>query len=306
MANLRAIWDNRFFDAAAALTPSSEVATLPASNVQDRLRKRVWRTTGCAAEYLRADLGEPAADESRPPVLALALINHNLTTAGRVRLQAAGAGDTDFAAPLLDKTFAAWGDVIGYGEGGYGLQGYGGGIPTGNRDFYAPEPIRIIYPMTDEALEAPVIPDDALEARDLWKISLLDPDNPAGYLEVGRIFLTYYDDLQYEHGFPWILGGEDDSETVLSRGGQPWTDRRPVRRKLKFSWESLADVDKYWTWWFFLQQVGLSRDWVIDPFPDGVSQRWFTALYGRLKEIPELNQAFDGMSDFEMEFIESL
>lgn len=303
MGDLRAIWDNRFFDA-AALTPSSEAATLPAANVQDRLRKRVWRTTGCAAEYLTINLGEPAADESRPPVLALALINHNLTTAGQIRVQAAATGD--FNPLLLDKTFAAWSDVIVYGEGGYGLQGYGGVIPPGNRDFYTPEPLRLIYPMTDEALETLVVPEYPLEAKNFWKITLLDPANPAGYLEVGRIFLTYFDDLQYDHEFPWLLKGEDESQITFSRGGQSWTDRRPVRRRLKFAWDALADVDKYWTWWFFIQKVGLSRDWIIDPFPDGVSKRWFTALYGRFKELPELGQVFEGMSEFEMEFVESL
>jgi hypothetical protein len=305
MANLRAIWDNRFFDA-AALTPSSQVATLPAVNVQDRLRKRVWRTTGCAAEYLIANLGDPG-EAVRPPALALALVNHNLTMDGQVRVQA--AANVQFNPVLLDLTFPAWLDIIGYGEGGYGMLGYGGKIPAADLPWYAPEPVRIIYLMEDEPLVETLKPAGALELKNYWKISLADPANPAGYLEVGRVFLSYFEEWAY-HWDNWEMGFQDDSEIVRSRGGQPWTDRRPPYRTLRFHWGGFQDLDKYWSFVFFALKMGLSRDWILDALPDAeeiVSTRWFTTLYGRFQQMPKFtHDGYQGISETELHFSEAL
>jgi len=285
MPNLRAIWDNRFFDA-ATLAASSQAAGLPVINVQDRLRKRVWRTTSLAGQYLVADLGGSGL-EQRPPVTALVLINHNLTPDGEVTIE---SGD-------LMETHPAWADILGYGDLGYGGPGgYGGVFNAEERSFYVPDPLRIIY-LNNEG--------GPLEARGEWQISFVDPANPDGYIEVGRIFLTYFDEYRYNF-FPDSIGGEDDSEQVLSRGGQVWTDIMPVRRTLSLPFENLHDADKFWTLLFMVKKVGLSQDWVIDPVPDGVARRHFMALYGRFSEIPEVSRQFGLHSEFELNFIESL
>lgn len=294
---LRAIWDNRLFDA-AALTPSSEVPTLPARNVQDPLRQRAWRTTGMNGEFLIADLGTPSNPEDvRPPIAALVLINHNLTRSATVTIEASLS--SDFSAPLLAEIHDAWADIIGAGEGGAGVIGAGGAIPDCQRAWYTPNPLRIIY--LDGA---------PLEAKGFWKISFNDPQNPDGYIQVGRIFLTYFDDYKFDWAYPWDLSGIDDSTVIYSPGGSPWTDKRAFRRTLRFGWNSrFADEDKYWRFYFMLMQVGIFRDWVIDPIPEGVSNRFFTSLYGRFdptQQLPLLSQQFKGSSDLEFYFAESL
>ncbi|MBM4301655.1 MAG: hypothetical protein FJ121_09010 [Deltaproteobacteria bacterium] len=291
---LRAIWDNRFFDT-AALTPSSEVATLPARNVQDPVRQRPWRTTGLNDQFLIADLGTPTNPEDvRPAITALVLINHNLTRHATVTLQAAPTND--FSAPLLSETHNAWADIIGAGEGGAGgPPGAGGVIFDCHRAWYAPNPMRIIY------LNIP------LEAKGWWKLSFSDPGNPDGYLQVGRIFLTYFDEYKYDWAYPFGLGGEDDSTITYNPGGTPWTDKREFRRRLNLGWnERFSDEDLFWRFYFMLMKVGKSSDWVIDPIPEGVSSRHFTSLYGRFQDIPDLSQWAKGLSDLEITFIESL
>jgi hypothetical protein len=297
---LRTIWDNQWFDA-AALTPSSEVATLPARNLQDPLRQRAWRTAGLSGEFLIADLGLPTLDV-RPPVTALVLINHNLTQSAQVTIEASLSND--FGSPLISETQAAWGDIIGAGEGGAGVIGAGGRIPDCQRALYAPNPLRIIY------LDS--VPQ---EAKGFWKIAFSDPGNPDGYIQVGRMFLTYYDEYKYDWAYPWDLGGYDDSTVIYSTGGQPWTDRRPMRRAIHLVWNNrFADEDKYWRFYYMLMQVGISRDWVLDVIPDGVSSRFFTSLYGRFDpnlssgnyQLPTLTQQFKGFSNLEMNFVESL
>jgi hypothetical protein len=291
----RAIWDNRFFDA-AVLTPSSEVATLPARNVQDRLRQRVWRSTGLAGEYLIADLGTPTGPEDvRPAVNAVVLINHNLTRHATVTVQAAPAND--FSAPLLSETHDAWADIIGAGEGGAGgPPGAGGVIFDCHRPWYAPNPMRIIY-----------LDSDPQEAKGFWKLAFNDPGNPDGYLQVGRVFLTYFDEYKYDWAYPFGLSGIDDSVITYNPGGTPWTDKWAFRRTLTLGWnERFSEEDMYWRFYFMLMKMGKSSDWVIDPIPDGVSSRHFTSLYGRFADIPELSKWAKGFSDLEIAFAESL
>jgi hypothetical protein len=291
----RAIWDNRFFDA-ATLTPSSEVATLPARNLQDPVRKRAWRTTGLIDESLIADLGTPSDPEDvRPAVTALVIINHNLTRHATVTVQAAATND--FSAPLISEPHNAWADIIGAGEGGAGgPPGAGGVIFDCHRAWYAPNPMRIIY-----------LNSGPLEAKGFWKLSFSDPSNPDGYLQVGRIFLTYFDEYKYDWAYPFDLGGEDGSVVTRNPGGTPWTDKYEFLRTLTLVWnERFSDEDKYWRFYFMVTKMGLKSDWVIDPIPEGVSARHFTSLYGRFQNIPNLSQWAKGFSDLEINLIESL
>lgn len=308
MKRFRAIWDNRFFDA-ATLTPSSEVATLPARNVQDPVRQRVWRTTGRTGEYLIADFGTPSDPEDvRPPVSALVLVNHNLTRSATVTVEtglSAGGWFEDGwfegrgwmeATPEFSETNPAWPDIIGAGEGGAGgPPGAGGVIFDCHRAWYAPNPIRVIYLGS------------TLEAKGFWKLSINDPGNPDGFLQVGRIFLTYFDEYKYDWAYPFGLSGLDDSVINYNPGGTPWTDKRAFQRTLRLGWnERFSTEDKYWRFFFMVMKMGKSSDWVIDPIPEGVSSRHFTTLYGRFNEIPELNQWGKDFSDLEINFIESL
>ena len=290
--NLRAIWDNRVFDA-ATLAASSAVASLPVTNLQDRLRKRVWRTTGPYAESVTANLGTPAAGESRPFINCVALINHNLTMAGTIRVQASAT--SDFAALLLDETFDAWGDIIGAGEGGFGGYGFGGRLTPAELALVAPDNVRVLYLA------------GTLEASGYWRVILDDPANPAGYLQVGRLYLSYYDEARYSFAHPWSLGGIDLSSVTYTDGGQPWTDIKPFQTQLQFSWEGFADLDKYWLFFIHIRRVGLAYDWIIDPFPEAVSARFFTTLYGRFTTIPQFDSVAHNVSEIgTITFLESL
>ena len=293
----RAIWDNRFFDA-AALTASSQVSTLPVQNLQDPMRELVWRSEGLTNISVTANLGTPSdPDDLRPPVQALALLNHNLTADAKVRLQASLS--PEFCSLLLDEEFDAWGYIAGAGEGGAGGPFLAGGkLANAHRSFYTPSPLRVVYPVKND-----------LEAKGYWKIAFTDPGNPDGYIQMGRIFLTFYDDFKSDWAYPWFLGGKDESEIIYNPSGVPWTDPKAFRRCLRFVWnERFSDEDKYWRFFFMVMNMGRKQDWIIDPISDRVSARHFTTLYGRFREISEemLRQWAKGFSDLEIIFEESL
>jgi hypothetical protein len=71
---MRFFYDNLIDYSGVLLLPSSAQSTLPASNVANEHRKRVWRTgTSAAAENLVIDLGSAKA------VTAVILLDHTLT-----------------------------------------------------------------------------------------------------------------------------------------------------------------------------------------------------------------------------------
>lgn len=88
---------------AAAVTASSELVTLPASNIKHIWKSRVWRATGDASEWIRFDMGAATA------VRAFALVGHNFTSAAAVHVQA-NATDV-WTAPSLDVT-VAWHEKV--------------------------------------------------------------------------------------------------------------------------------------------------------------------------------------------------
>jgi hypothetical protein len=289
-AKTRIIWDNRLFDA-AVLTASSEAESWGVSNLQDPLRTRAWRSTGLTGQWFQADFGEPTY------CTCLALVNHNLTFDGLVRVQA--SDDPAFAGAnlLMDEEFTAWADIIGAGEGGAGEHGAGGVFLESERAYYAPNPIRVIYFSTVDG--------DQVRAR-YWRVLPTDPDNPDGYFHIGRPFLCLYDEYAKIFGYDWRYGGADDSQVDYSKGGQPWTTVLRSRRTLLLPWKAFRIEDKYWRFCFFRDKVGLSQDWVIDALPDGTpSERWFTTLFGRFSTFPELTAISPRHSTLEIEIVES-
>lgn len=266
-AKFRLIWDNRYFDA-ATLAASTAASGYPATNVQDKLRKRCWRTTDVSGETLTIDMGEAVYCN------ALALINHNLTCSGAITIEASNLAS--FATLLLDQDEDACHEIIGYGEGGYGMAGYGGAIPEALRPIYDPEPVRVIYL------------DEAVAAR-YWRITLTDAGNSAGYLEVGRIFLCLYEEFSRLISYDSEYGGLDESQSMRSLGGQLWIDRVPLVRTVNLVWKAFRKEDVNWLLLHFVKQVGTASYFVVDPLPDGmVSDRHVFKLYCRLAEPPQV------------------
>ena len=166
--NFRIVWDNRKFDS-ATLTPSSEVATLPASNVQDAFPSVVWRTTGVDEESLTIDLGENVLSQ------VFSIVNHNLTVNATISLQASKSSDfSDLEYQIVDED--VWQPVFGWGEGGWGEHGWGGYLTEEERQDLFLYPIFIKWT-------------GSISAR-YWKMTVKDPGNTDGYQEYGRLLLA--------------------------------------------------------------------------------------------------------------------
>lgn len=101
-------WDNKADD--AALTTGSELASLPASNVQQPHLSRKWHTAaGVKSAYLILDLGASLACN------LLAVLGTNLTSSATIRVRASNSDSTVTSSLLLDTGSVAAGVTDGYG-----------------------------------------------------------------------------------------------------------------------------------------------------------------------------------------------
>jgi hypothetical protein len=95
---IRYHYDNLIDYAGVAISESSEVSTLPSSNVANDLRTKVWRTgTSTADEWIVFDLGSAKA------VSAVILLDHTLT-AGDSAITLEGHTADSWATPAYSNT----------------------------------------------------------------------------------------------------------------------------------------------------------------------------------------------------------
>ena len=92
MSKIRFLWNN--LADIAALTPSSELSSLPAKNIQHPHRKLVWRTATDNLEWVEMNLGAAYT------VKGVALINHNFLDDANLKMRLLGSYWNGISAPI--------------------------------------------------------------------------------------------------------------------------------------------------------------------------------------------------------------
>jgi len=283
-ANIRFIYDNTDFDS-AIITASSEASGFPVSNLQEQRRKKTWRSSSLTNQYISIDFGSSIYAN------CVVLINHNLTYDGRIKLVATDSSDYE-SNPKLYIRFWAWQSVWGFGEGGFGEHGFGGFPTPAEVNKLFPGVIRIYYFPTTEAR--------------YWRLYFEDNDNPDGYFELGRLFLTHYFEPSYNFVWDWKFIPQDRTRVKYTRGGQPITYILEKQYKVSFTFEWI-EKDEAWTYFVdIVRRFGIRKDIVIDMFPDETKVKGvLTRLYGRFEDVPELINKIR-RNVISLNFIESL
>lgn len=81
------------------------------------------------------------------------------------------------------------------------------------------------------------------QAYRYWRL-LIEDENPNGYVEVGAFFLgNYFNPARGRVQFPFSVTQVDDSETVLSEGGQSYSDIRQTTASYQLRWFGLEKED---------------------------------------------------------------
>lgn len=192
---------------AATLAASSEVSTLPATNLQTMQPKKKWRSSSALTPYLTLDFGAVGAACN-----GLALIGHNLTSAATIRVRGKATSDVTVS-PTVDTTaLSAWPAT---------------GKPA---DAYWPQYLSWLAWSNGTALR-------------YWRVDLADGANPAGYLEAGRLMLGPYwrPTTNFDcSGTP--LGFDQKDVQTVTDYGEIFTDRRARSAARRFNMQiSAAD-----------------------------------------------------------------
>lgn len=245
----------------ATLGASSQNPALPVGNLQIDLRNKVWQATGCVSEYVDIDFGAPK------PFTGIAIANHNLTAAGTFTLN---AGSAPGAQDLLSQPFNAWESLAGAGQGWAGQYG-AGGFPSSTdiAKLYAAGSLRIFYFANQ------------VQAR-YWRLGISDPANPAGVVQVGRIYLDAYrvssrGILPDSAGGGAAAGGssesgpQDPSKVFFTPGGQQRKNQRTQFKSALFQFDHTPGSETYSFWYDFMQEVGVGRSFVGDFMPDSTN-----------------------------------
>lgn len=261
---------------------------MPATNLQDPQRTVMYRSAAGGVQTVDIVL---APDEEQ--VQAFALVDHNLTLAGTVQIEAwdDAIGGTNL---VLNTTLQSYQPTYGYGVPAYGSGLYGG------YDIY----VNGLSIADARAVLRPILMTQiapALNAR-YWRITLNDPG--LTYYQAGRVYLGPGWSPSVNFSFGSTKSRQNRTRRRESRGGQYYGNPRTDRTILQFSldWLNDADRDRLWITHMLL---GKTTPFILVQRPVGGYEQESTTFYGVFDQLT-LRQAFAGNATAPVQFQEVL
>lgn len=265
-ANIRIITPNDGDDATLTASPSM-VATLPQTNLQDISRAKVARTTSLASQDIKG------AWTSARVISAAAIMRHNLTSSGTWRLRL--YSDAAWSTLVYDSGAVVACPPKLLGELVWGVDPLGASIFTG------------------WALAFSSMFFTAVGAQS-FTITLSDAANPAGYMEVSRLFIggTLEPVINFEwgHDIEW----RETTQQERTEGGTLRSDDREPFRRIAFTLAALNEGERA-KYLEFTRKAGLRKDFFVSMFPGvgGAKERDY-AMAAKLTQASPLKGDFVG------------
>jgi hypothetical protein len=230
---------DNMLDRAAALTASSEAASLPVTNLQDHQRTNVWRTNG--------NPGQASVDitlaPGEPGVSGIAVVDHNLSLAGSIRVQA-WTDSINGANVVVDETIQPYSPVAAFGDGLFGDGLFGGYEAVGPFSSYSARSLLRVVSFIHSSVAVGAL---------YWRVTLIDtvPD----YLQCGRIFIGEVWQPVVNHSWGSKLNRVSQTSKRESRGGQLYSNPRPGRMVMEFGldWLQLNDQQRLWATFLYVE-----------------------------------------------------
>lgn len=268
MANILLAWRNRIDD--ATLSGGSWVSTLPLNNLKTRQIQKVARSTNAvlASTLFVADLTQGRS------IGVLALAGHNISAIGRVRVM--GHTANSWGAPTYDS---GWIDVWPAGIVPIELQAWEmdefwiGSLTAEFRNSYRSPFIHVL---------------PAEQYLRYWRVEIDDTANSAGYVQIGRVFMSqvWRPAVNYDYGAE--LGFEDQSVVETSLSGAEYFDQRPSYRVLRFTLAGMSDYEGN-LFALDLQRVtGITGEVLVVPDSDDARSILVSAYLGRIRRLAGL------------------
>jgi hypothetical protein len=252
MSNILLAFPNRADSCVLSAGNWLATADVSRDNMKSRRLGKVARTTNAvlASTLFAVDLG--AARSLR----MLSLVRHNLTTAAKVRVRLSNtSAAAAIAAPDYDSAWVNAKQLTFYGD----------------------------QPSDWGSRYAALVVFAALTARYLY-VEIDDTTNPAGYVEIGRLFVGGGFQPQFNANRGMQAARQELSTVDETQGGEDfgYSRRRPRTQKFTLAWASQAEADRIHE---MQDQIGTVDEvfYVSDPANLAHSQRY--GFLGRLREL---------------------
>ncbi|WP_372826540.1 hypothetical protein [Polaromonas sp.] len=271
MANCLMGFPNRID--AAALSGGTWSATLPRTNIQNRVLGKVARTLAATLASTQFDLDMVTAKTTK----VLALVNHNFSLSALVRIR--GSAVSNFATTEYDSGWVpVWPAVYASSETDWEDDNWWSGQYTDEQ--------RAGY----TAAFVQVLP-NIVRAR-YWRVEVDDTTNAAGYVQVGRVFIGPAWQPLRNMSYGAAIGWETKTAAQEALGGAEYFQRRtPYRvQNISLNWMS---VDEGLGSAFEIQRrAGIDADvlWVFDP--DDTIHALRRRFLGRLRELSPVQHPY--------------
>lgn len=268
MSNNMIISSTNYSDG-GTLTVDDEVATLPATNLQDQQIVKIWRNSQTSAQ-IDVDFGQQRIIDF------MALIRHNISQTGTIRWRLSTV--SNFSTTVYDSgAIDAWPVVEEFGTLPWGVFVWGGRL---NPEIAAEYTISSFDVLTT-----------AVQARYL-RIDISDASNADGYLQAGRLIAgpSYRPSVNYANGVQFEF--VDESRVTKSRGGQTFVDEVERYRVMRFELINLPENEIFGNVFNSIDRLrGISKDILVIPQP-AKSSTWITQnIYGRIRQTQPITNS---------------
>lgn len=286
MANILLAWQNRIDE--ATVLGGSWSASLPLANIQNRQVQKVARSSGVtnAATQFVIDLGQARA------VGVLALVVHNVSVSGRVRVTASDSAG--FSTLYYDSGFVnVWptGQIpqalLEWEEDNFWLGTISSSARAGYQSPFVhilPNPVNMRY----------------------WKVEIDDTTNADGFVQIGRVFIArgWRPAVNYSYGAE--LGFEDPTPIETSLSGAEFFDVRSKFRVFSFRLNFLPTAEAYGQALDLQRVAGVSGEVLLVPDSDDLGNMPARSFVGRLRNMRPISQPKPAGFDVQFEIKELL
>jgi hypothetical protein len=252
----------------ATLAGGSWASGNPLANLKDSRLALTARSSNAAtgSTIITADLG--AAKRVR----VVGLVNHNLSIGATVTVE--GSSSSGFSpVGVTSGAVLAW--------------------PTGTVAADTTYP----RPTVGVALDA---------TYRYWRVSISNAGNPAGYVQLGRLFIAdgWRPSINMQSGA--TLGFETDTAVERSLGGAEFFGVRPLRRVMRFGLPPLPVAEAYGYGFEIMRRAGVHEEVFLIPDESDTANRHRRDFMGRLRVLNALEHPYGDSATAAFEVAELL
>ncbi len=246
-------------------------ATLPLNNLKDRKLYKIARSVGVTAANTKFNV-----DFSEEKVVKIfSLVKHNFTTSATARLVA--SNDSGFGTLLYDSGFSSVWPLVDSLVLEWEDDNFWSGVPSDEQiDMF-------------QGITLWVVPN--VRAR-YWRVEIVDTTNPAGYVDIGRLFVSK--DFSPEINASWGLNFSvvDKSDISESLGGVEHYDEKAKVRTVDFSLDALSQDEAFAKWFrLMLGQGNTGEILFVYDYEDG-KYTLDRSFLGRMEKINPLTASY--------------